>query len=73
MPEIDGATGRLFLDEDGRVRRRLVWAQFQNGQPLAMPDADNVGGPIEDISDAPEMLMPESADDETWFDATREL
>ena len=73
MPEIDGATGRLFLDEDGRVRRRLVWAQFQNGQPLAMPDADNVGGPIEDISDAPEMLMPESADDETWFDAAREL
>jgi len=51
MQEIDGATGTLYLDADGRVRRRLAWAQFQSGEPVALPDAEIIGGPIQDISD----------------------
>ncbi len=35
---LDGATGRLFLDESGRVRRQLPWAEFRSGEPIAMPD-----------------------------------
>jgi len=73
MQEIDGATGKLYLDERNRVRRRLAWAQFQSGEPVAMPDLDDLGGPIRDISDEAELLLPEAADDESWFENTREL
>ena len=51
MGEIDGATGTLSLDADGRVRRRLAWAQFQQGEIVALPQPEAIGGPIEDISD----------------------
>ncbi len=37
MDEMDGATGRLYLAADGRVHRRLAWAQFQRGVPVALP------------------------------------
>ncbi len=73
MQEIDGATGKLYLDESNRIRRRLAWAQFQKGEPVAMPDMDDLGGPIQDISDEAEHLLPELADDELWFEQTREL
>ena len=73
MQEIDGATGTLFLDRDGRVHRRLAWAQFQNGEAVGLPDIVPVGGPIPDISDAPELQVPEAADDESWYEPTREL
>jgi outer membrane PBP1 activator LpoA protein len=33
MPPVDGATGRLTLDADRRVRRDLDWAQIRNGLP----------------------------------------
>jgi len=73
MQEIDGATGKLYLDESNRIRRRLAWAQFQKGEPVAMPDMDDLGGPIQDISDEAEQLLPELADDELWLEQTREL
>lgn len=73
MLEIDGATGKLFLDADGRVHRRLAWAQFQNGEPVPLPDAENAGGPIRDISDAAEVEPPVGADDESWYEQTKEL
>jgi len=73
MQEIDGATGKLYLDHDGRVRRKLAWAQFQRGEPVALPAIEAVGGPIQDISDDPELMLPDVADDESWLDATREL
>jgi outer membrane PBP1 activator LpoA protein len=73
MQEIDGATGKLYLDEGNRIRRRLAWAQFQRGEPVAMPDTEDRGGLIQDISDEGELLLPESADDELWFEQTREL
>jgi outer membrane PBP1 activator LpoA protein len=50
MQEIDGATGALYLDTDGRIRRKLAWAQFQRGEPMAMPDIEPTGGPVQDIS-----------------------
>ena len=73
MQEIDGATGRLYLDDEGRVRRKLAWAQFQGGAAVALPDLEPAGGPIQDISDQPEVQMPDVADDEAWPDATSEL
>lgn len=73
MQEIDGASGRLYLDSDGRVRRRLAWAQFQRGEPIAMPEIELPGGPIQDISDDAELLEPAIADDESWFEQTSEL
>jgi hypothetical protein len=40
MPEFTGATGRLYLGEDGRIHRRLAWAQFERGRLVAIPDAE---------------------------------
>jgi len=73
MQEIDGATGKLYLDDDGRIRRKLAWAQFQSGEAVALPDLEPSGGPILDISDDAELMMPESADEEAWSESTREL
>jgi outer membrane PBP1 activator LpoA protein len=73
MQEIDGATGKLFLDRDGRVHRRLAWAQFRNGEVVAMPEADRAGGPILDTSGKPEPVSPDAADDASWLETTREL
>ncbi|MEX0706895.1 MAG: penicillin-binding protein activator [Woeseia sp.] len=70
MKEIDGATGVLYLDADGRVHRQLAWARFQGGKPVAMPDnSPGVGDPRFD-----EDLPGESADtprDSTWLEPTR--
>ena len=57
MEEIDGATGTLFLDQNGRVHRRLAWAQFQGGEVVALPEPEDFGGPIEDISDDGEVMV----------------
>ena len=40
MGEVMGATGRLFLDSNNRVHRKLAWAQFVQGRPVALPDVD---------------------------------
>jgi uncharacterized protein len=39
---VDGLTGELSIDANGRVRRELEWAQLRNGQPrlLAQPGAN---------------------------------
>jgi len=68
MDEIDGATGKLFLDEDGRVHRRLAWAQFQRGMPVSLPDAEPAGGPIQDMSEDAELLPPDATDAESWYE-----
>jgi len=49
MDEITGATGRLFLTTDGRVHRRLAWARFERGQPVALPDQDEFQDMIEEF------------------------
>ncbi|MDH4106914.1 MAG: penicillin-binding protein activator [Gammaproteobacteria bacterium] len=35
--EIGGATGQLYLDETGRVHRRLAWGVFKGGNPAPLP------------------------------------
>jgi hypothetical protein len=39
MNEIDGATGTLYMDDEGRIHRRLAWARFERGEPVAVPAA----------------------------------
>ncbi len=73
MDEVDGATGDLYLDANGRVHRRLAWAQFQGGEVVALPDAEPLGGPIRDITNDGEVLEPEAADDAPWDAQTQEL
>ena len=70
MREIDGATGKLFLDQEGRVHRKLAWAEFRGGIPEALPDldADEASGPIRFLDTPPD-------DDEQelpWFEAEQE-
>ncbi len=36
---IDGVTGRLFLDPQGRVHRDLDWVQVRDGKPVALAPA----------------------------------
>jgi outer membrane PBP1 activator LpoA protein len=71
--ELDGATGELFLDQHGRVHRRLAWAQFQRGEAVALPGQEDVGGPIQDISDDGTLILPDAADEAPWDTATQEL
>ncbi|MBU2678244.1 MAG: penicillin-binding protein activator [Gammaproteobacteria bacterium] len=66
MAEVDGATGTLFLDSNGRVHRRLAWAQYQGGEIVALPRMDSSGGPIRDISDEGEFMAPDDADESPW-------
>jgi len=73
MADIDGATGRLFLDQNGRVHRRLAWAQFQNGEVVALPGNHSIGGPIRDVSENGNIIIPESADDSPWDSAPQDL
>ena len=73
MMELDGATGGLFLDQRGRVHRRLAWAQFQRGQAIALPDQESTGGPIQDVTHDGEPVMPDAADEAPWDTALQEL
>jgi hypothetical protein len=49
MAEITGATGKLYLDEDGRIHRRLAWAQFVRGQLIAIPDPESYDRSLQDL------------------------
>lgn len=73
MLEIDGATGNLYLDVDGRVHRRLAWAQFQGGEPVPLPEPAQPGGPVRDTSKDAEVQQPLGADDESWYEQTTGL
>ena len=73
MAELDGATGTLFLDHNGRVHRRLAWAQFQNGRVVALPAIEDIGGPIREISNDGQPVMPDAADPSAWHSELQEL
>jgi outer membrane PBP1 activator LpoA protein len=73
MTELDGATGRLFLDPDGRIHRHLAWAQFQGGEAVALPEIASSDGPIEDISDDGEFMAPGATDEAPWNEDAVEL
>lgn len=46
---LDGASGELFIDEEGRVHRRLAWAEFSNGVPVALPAIEPPPGEMDDV------------------------
>jgi len=73
MVELDGATGELFLDQYGRIHRRLAWAQFQRGEAVALPGQEEAGGPIQDTSDDGMPIESDLADDAPWDTATQEM
>ncbi len=73
MSEVDGATGTLYLDANGRVHRRLAWAQFQAGEVVALPDPEPAGGPIREIRGTGDIALPAAADDAPWDAQTQEL
>jgi outer membrane PBP1 activator LpoA protein len=73
MPEIDGATGHLYLDTNGRIHRKLAWAEFQRGEPVALPDPDTLAVPVPEIGTEGDMT-PQAGDDELpWYEPTQEL
>jgi len=48
QPEYIGATGRLYLGDDGRIHRRLAWAQFVRGEIMPLPEIDLPAEILED-------------------------
>jgi outer membrane PBP1 activator LpoA protein len=73
MPEIDGATGILYLDGGGRIHRRLAWAEFRGGQPVPLPPPEGTGSSIRTIGEDGAVKPEDSDDGETWYEETREL
>ena len=70
---VDGATGRLRVDADGRVHRDLAWAQFQRGEPVALPryDVPDAGTrPRYLDGESPDAVPPDAADAEAWYEET---
>ena len=55
---LTGATGELYMDADGRVHRRLPWAEFVNGAPTPLAP--------EDEADGTESMPGDSSDDGEW-------
>ncbi len=43
MEELNGATGQLFMQEDGKIRRRLAWAQLVDGEPKIQRTLEETG------------------------------
>ena len=72
MEQIDGATGRLWLDRDGKVRRYMAWAQFQRGVPVRLADAEAAGGPARDMSERGTLLPPDATDGESWYESVED-
>ena len=66
--DMDGATGRLYIDDEGRVHRRPAWAQFQRGAPVALAEPTPAGGPIRRLDDEGRSLSPDASDSEPWLE-----
>ncbi len=70
IAELDGASGRLFLDADGRVNRKLAWAEFRSGNAVALPEPEDFQTPADGVDyDEP---TPQGRDP-TWSPPAREL
>jgi hypothetical protein len=33
-----GMTGQLYMDDNGRLHRKLSWARIERGRPRPLPD-----------------------------------
>ncbi len=73
MPEIDGATGVLYLDASGRVHRRLAWAEFRRGEPVPLPEPGDPNLPFQAIGDDGAARPDVPVDDQAWQEEAREL
>ena len=73
MAEIDGATGKLYLDSDGRVHRRLAWAEFERGEPVPLPERDALVVPIQEIDEDGEPVPSDTDDALPWYEPTHDL
>jgi outer membrane PBP1 activator LpoA protein len=73
MPEIDGATGVLYLDSSGRIHRRLAWAEFRRGEPVPLPGTGDVDTPLLTIDEDGVPVPDDSDNGQTWYEETREL
>ena len=51
IAEVAGASGRLFLDADGRVHRKLAWAEFRSGNAVALPEPEDFGPATDDYDE----------------------
>jgi outer membrane PBP1 activator LpoA protein len=72
MAEIDGATGVLYMDANGRIHRRLAWAEFRRGEPVPLPETGDFGMPP--VTDGEDGSIPlEDPAEQTWLEKTREL
>ncbi len=68
--EIDGATGRLYLDSEGRVHRHLAWAQFSRGAPVPLPGPAGVESPVDKSVDT---ASGDVMDDDKWAESPQDL
>ncbi len=73
MSEIDGATGQLWLDSNGRVHRRLAWAEFVRGEITALPEQQPLAVPIDELLPDEDADLGQGDDMDAWPRATREL
>ena len=73
MPEIDGATGILYLDSNGRIHRRLAWAEFRRGEPVPLPGQSELDPALPAIGEDGLPVPEDPDDDQTWYEETREL
>ena len=64
---------KLYLDSDGRVHRRLAWAEFQRGEPVPLPEPDALVVPIQEIGEYDEPVPSDPDDTPPWHEPTREL
>jgi outer membrane PBP1 activator LpoA protein len=71
MPEVDGATGMLYLDGSGRIHRRLAWAEFRSGVPVPLPPPVDDAGPLRPTDD--DAATPDDPyDGRMWHEVTPE-
>jgi outer membrane PBP1 activator LpoA protein len=66
IEETTGATGQLFMTSDGRIHRKLAWAEFEQGRPVPLPDANAFQEGLDDpeATDETDFKWPEPSPDD---------
>ncbi|HNP36568.1 MAG TPA: penicillin-binding protein activator [Woeseiaceae bacterium] len=71
--EFNGATGRLYLNPDGRIHRYLAWAEFKRGKPVALPDGAALAGQSDQESSRSNGDTDAGMRPDSWNEAQQEL